>query len=685
MICSKCGTNNSQESQFCTNCGNQLNNSNITQSINVNNTTTNNNNQTNNLKTPNKSKFNKKQKIILGSFGVLIIVLLIFAISIAGGSGTRTVMIYIVGSNLETDGEIVTADLNAINPSSIDLSKTNILLYTGGTEKWHNFVSNQDNGIYILQSDGFKKLESQEQYNLGDPSTLSNFIKYAYDNYKADKYDLIFYNHGGAIDGAIYDDISNDNLSLQDMTKALEDSPFNEKNKLDAVLFRTCLNGTIELANIFSPYANYLIGSEEVSWGSKYSSVLGFLNEVTKDDNGHNFGVKFVKSYEKQMSEIDPYNSVKHTYSVIDLSKINKVNKELDNYIKELDLSKNYADIVKIRTNAYQYGQDAPNYDMIDLYDFVSKTSKFSTNNGQNLLKALEDAIVYNSTNENNSHGLSIYFPYKGGKGQKYKFIEEVYSHLNYSNNYKEFIKSFNNTRSSNKAFSFNVTDSSVVDTKKENVLEIQLTEEQKNNYAYSTVTIFQQDSEHKNYYKPIFNSDNTTLEENGILKINYENQLTKVKDDKTGEYDYALTYYRKQDNLRTTYGVLYDTDAKIGDSSFMSRANLYLADNNGKLIISTAKLMSNNERLDGILLNLDEYEKYEVWTYSYRILDNSGNVMDTSKWESAPVITGFSGNLKEFELEYASLDKGDNYYALFIITDMNGNTSYSKLLKVGE
>ena len=116
-----------------------------------------------------------------------------------------------------------------------------------------------------------------------------------------------------------------------------------------------------------------------------------------------------------------------------------------------------------------------------------------------------------------------------------------------------------------------------------------------------------------------------------------------------------------------------------------MSRANLYLADNNGKLIISTAKLMSNNERLDGILLNLDEYEKYEVWAYSYRILDNSGNVMDTSKWESAPVITGFSGNLKEFELEYASLDKGDNYYALFIITDMNGNTSYSKLLKVGE
>ena len=360
MICSKCGTNNSQESQFCTNCGSQLNNSNINQSINVNNTTINNNDQTNNLKTSNKSKFNKKQKIILGSFGLLIIVLLIFAISITGSSGTRTVMIYIVGSNLETDGEIITADLAAIKPENIDLSKTNILLYTGGTKKWHNFISNEDNGIYKLESSGFKKLESQKQYNLGDPDTLANFIKYAYDNYKADKYDLILYNHGGAIDGAIYDDISNDNLSLQDMVNALDKSPFNENNKLDAVLFRTCLNGTIELANIFSPYAKYLIGSEEVSWGSKYSSVLGFLNNVTAKDNGLDFGTKFIESYELQMKAIDPFNSVKHTYSVIDLSKIDKVNKELDNYIKGLDLSKHYADIVKIRTNAYQYGQESP-------------------------------------------------------------------------------------------------------------------------------------------------------------------------------------------------------------------------------------------------------------------------------------------------------------------------------------
>ena len=675
MICNKCGKDNIGEAQFCTNCGNNLNQNNNFQ-INT---------PANNINTKNKNNYNNKQKIIIGALGILIVVLGIFVLTFGTQGNTRTIMLYIVGSNLETDGEIITADLAAIKPENIDLSKTNILLYTGGTKKWHNFISNEDNGIYKLESSGFKKLESQKQYNLGDPDTLANFIKYAYDNYKADKYDLILYNHGGAIDGAIYDDISNDNLSLQDMVNALDKSPFNENNKLDAVLFRTCLNGTIELANILSPYAKYLIGSEEVSWGSKYSSVLGFLNNVTAKDNGLDFGTKFIESYELQMKAIDPYNSVKHTYSVIDLSKIDKVNKELDNYISGLDLSKNYNNIVKVRTEAYQYGQDSPRYDMIDLYDFVSKSSKYSKNDGKKLLSALEEAIVYNYANETNSHGLSIYFPYYGGKGQKYKFIEEVYSHLNYSSKYKEFITSFNNTRTNNKAFSFDVTDTSVVDTKKENELEIQLTEEQKNNYAFSTFTIFKQDNEHKNYYKPIFNSDDTTLDNNGILKINFENKLTKIKESTTGNYDYTLTYYRKKQNIYYTFGVLYNTDLSFTDDGFSSRVTLYLKNNKNKLILSNAKLQSNNERLDGILLNLDDYNRYEIWTNSYRILDNNGNVLDSSKWESSPVIEGFIGNLNELELQFASLDKENDYYALFIITDINGNASYSKLIKVGK
>lgn len=667
MYCNKCGKIIPENSSTCNNCQNN----NQSQLINTN---------------QQKQQLNKGQKITIISL-LVVIVLFLSIILLSNGmtSNTRTIMIYVVGSNLETDGEIVSADINAINPSMIDLSKTNILLYTGGTKEWHNFVSNKDNGIYILKSNGFEKIESQQQYSLGAPETLTNFLKYAYTNYKTDKYDLILYDHGGAIDGAIYDDIADDNLSLEDMTTALKNSPFNEKNKLEAVLFRTCLNGTIELANIYSPYANYLIGSEEVSWGSKYTDVLSFLNNVTNNDNGYIFGEKFVKSYEEQMAIIDSYNTIKHTYSIIDLSKIDKVNEALNEYITGIDLSKNYNDIVKIRTMAYQYGNDASDYDMIDLYEFVSKSGQFSTKNNSKLLKAIDEAIIYNRTNEKESHGLSIYFPYNGRKAMKYKFLE-VYQKLNYSNEYKKFINNFNNMRSNAKSFSFSFSDSSIKTKTENNTTEIQLTKEQINNYAFSTFTIFERDSEHQNYYKPIYNTDNTILDENGVLKVNYSNNLTKIKDDESGEYRYALTYYRKKQDIKYTYGILYDKDADFTNSNFSARATLYLKENEkGKLILSNAKLNSKNERIDGILINLDEYETYEIWTNSYRILDENGKVLDTTEWESAPVVTGFGGNLSELELEYSSLDKGDNYYALFIVTDMNGNASYSKLIKVGE
>ena len=92
--------------------------------------------------------------IIVGLLLVVIVLLGVVAFSSSSlfglHDGSRTIMIYVVGSNLESQSGIVTADLNAIDPEEIDLSKTNVLLYTCGTEKWFNFVQNDENGLYIL-------------------------------------------------------------------------------------------------------------------------------------------------------------------------------------------------------------------------------------------------------------------------------------------------------------------------------------------------------------------------------------------------------------------------------------------------------------------------------------------------------------------------------------------------------
>ena len=319
MFCSKCGRQLTYNDTFCPACGTP--------------TGTNNqpvvNNQpiiSNQVKPVSKKGFSKGQKItIIGLLSVIIIFLVVLVLMPSNNNSNlkkRTIMMYIVGSNLEYDAKIVTGELNAFDANKINTDENNILIYTGGTKKWFNFISNEENAIYLFDKNGFNKLESQSKLNMGSPDTLSSFMKYAYENYPAKDYYLVIYDHGGAVDGAVYDDFSGDNLKLSDLSSALKNSPFNSNNKLSAVMFRTCLNGSIEMANIMEPYAKYLVASEEVSWGKNPYSVLSFVNNLKSSDNGLDVGKKFVDEYTHQMKQIDKLNMLTYTYSIIDLSKL---------------------------------------------------------------------------------------------------------------------------------------------------------------------------------------------------------------------------------------------------------------------------------------------------------------------------------------------------------------------------
>ena len=149
------------------------------------------------------------------------------------------------------------------------------------------------------------------------------------------------------------------------------------------------------------------------------------------------------------------------------------------------------------------------------------------------------------------------------------------------------------------------------------------------------------------------------------------------------------LTFYRKHyNNARKANTILYNTDKSFSDEGFMTSAELYISkDKNGKPKISSLKKVSNNEHLDGILLNINDYHKYELWQTEYRIMDANGNIINSDEWEMPPVRYGYAGTVSKLDnsLKYTNLDKGDNYYALFFITNVDNEKIYSKLIKVGE
>ena len=116
MFCSNCGTKNEGESKFCSTCGKPINNSFTS------------NNTPNQVNINNNSKNDNKLKLIIIIMVMIILILILGCVALFGFGindkiNSRTIMMYISGNDLESNGEIVSADLAAIDSSKINLSK----------------------------------------------------------------------------------------------------------------------------------------------------------------------------------------------------------------------------------------------------------------------------------------------------------------------------------------------------------------------------------------------------------------------------------------------------------------------------------------------------------------------------------------------------------------------------------
>ena len=116
---------------------------------------------------------------------------------------------------------------------------------------------------------------------MADPNTLLNFMNFAKENYPAEKYALIMWDHGGgAVSGFGQDQNAskNDHLFIDEIKQALD----NFGTKLEFVGFDACLMANMETAYALKDSANYLVASEELEPGTgwNYKKVI---NQLSKD------------------------------------------------------------------------------------------------------------------------------------------------------------------------------------------------------------------------------------------------------------------------------------------------------------------------------------------------------------------------------------------------------------------
>ncbi len=329
-----------------------------------------------------------------------------------------TVLIYMCGSNLESAGEMATGNLNMLAKVSMS-DKVNFIIETGGAEAWsYEGIAADKLQRFRMNGGVLELLSSQESANMADPSTLRDFLQWGVKTYPAQKTMVIMWDHGGAVLGAIEDEIYNDAfMSVPQFVSAFRDAGI----KFEAIGFDACLMASVEVASMLSPYAHYLIASEETEPGSGWDyEVLGDQLVNSPSSDGLRLGKVICDSYlaSQEMSGTQ-YGA---TMSVIDLTKIQPVVDAVSSMAVEMGKLIPHAYYFRVLVSELNASKRYYYSFTHDLIDMARKADVIDDTVTQNVISAVQDAVVYKA-NANDflySGGLTITF----GQNNRQDFYE---------------------------------------------------------------------------------------------------------------------------------------------------------------------------------------------------------------------------------------------------------------------
>ncbi|MCD4714140.1 MAG: peptidase C11 [Clostridiales bacterium] len=362
---------------------------------------------------------------------------------VGGGNDQVTIMVYLLGTDLESRGGMATMDLQEMLDAELS-ENVNIVIETGGTSVWKNDVmSNNTNQRFLISSEGLSLIEEDlGKKSMVDPKTLTDFIMYSESNYPADRYFLVMWDHGGgSVTGYGYDEhFKGDTMTLDEIERAL----FNSGVVFDLVGFDACLMATLETAFVVEPYADYLIASEELEPGIGWY-YTGWLNEISRNSSIEtiDLGKKLIDDYIQEVKRQTPQSQA--TLSMVDLAELSStVPEQFSKFAQstgELIDTDNFKKVSDSRAGTKEFAASS-RINQIDLVDFANK---LGTPEAEAFATALEGAVKYNRMSDNisNANGLSIYFPY--GKLSDMSEMLDTYEEIGMDESYSKTIKSFAN------------------------------------------------------------------------------------------------------------------------------------------------------------------------------------------------------------------------------------------------
>ncbi len=387
-------------------------------------------------------------KLFATLLGMLIFISLFGNCALAAGQqDTWSVFVYLCGTDLESEDGAATDNLQemmAVNlPDSI-----HVVVETGGTARWQTSgIDSKKLQRWEVTNRGLSLVDSFKLASMGAAQTLGDFLNWGVQQYPADHYMVVFWNHGGgSASGLAFDELFNDDsLSIKELSDGLGMA----NATFEVIGFDTCLMATLENAAAIAPYGNYMVASEETEPGGgwDYTAWLKYLAS-NPDADGLALGKEICDSYMTKCNREGEGEMA--TLSVTDLSAIDDLSEKFDAMAAEM--TGVTADITTYQTFV-QGVKKAENYggnnayegytNMVDLGDFAINTENVLSDTALTLLDSLFAAVKYNvkGVSRSEANGLSVYYPLAFDNDELTVYADTAST----SGNYLRFIQAISN------------------------------------------------------------------------------------------------------------------------------------------------------------------------------------------------------------------------------------------------
>ena len=265
--------------------------------------------------------------------------------------------------------------------------------------------------------------ENLGEVDMSDPTILRDFLLWGVENYPADKYFVVLWDHGLGWSGGVCNDQGR-YMPIADVRESLRLLNGQWNHTIDMLGFDACLMGGVEVYYELQDYVNYSFGSgkNEPTDGLPYNDYIRDLvnkPDMTEQELLDEMASDYVRSYRD-------HSPISVHYAGIDVDAFYDLSLKVNSFVEELERQMPFylSEILDARNETEEY-EKGHSYYYHDFRDFINKLMDRIDNPrfqavAQDLKDAINDSIlahhgwsVPNKQDDTvaNSSGMTIYLP----------------------------------------------------------------------------------------------------------------------------------------------------------------------------------------------------------------------------------------------------------------------------------